>query len=42
MVEAESVLAYSDVKPEGVTFGKEYSDGESTTIDPSQFVNAIH
>lgn len=38
MVEAESVLAYSDVKPEGVVIGKEYSDGQSATIDPSAFM----
>jgi co-chaperonin GroES (HSP10) len=39
MVEAESILAYSDVKPEGVAFGKEYSDGEHATIDPGSFIN---
>ena len=38
MVEAESVLAFSDVKPEGVVIGKEYSDGKSATIDPSAFM----
>jgi co-chaperonin GroES (HSP10) len=38
MVESESVLAYSDVKPEGVVIGKEYGDGESATIDPSAFM----
>lgn len=42
MVEAESVLAYSDVKPEGVVIGKEYNDGESASFDPSQFASAIH
>ncbi len=40
MVEAESILAYSEEKPEGVTFGKEYSDGESASFDPSTFVRA--
>lgn len=40
MVEAESILAYSDVKPEGVQIGAEYSDGESATIDPGSFINA--
>lgn len=39
MIESESVLAYSDKKPDGVTFGKEYADGESATIDPGSFVN---
>lgn len=38
MVETESILMWSDKKPEGVNFGKEYSDGESASIDPSQFV----
>lgn len=40
MVEAESILAYSNTKPEGVTIGKEYSDGESASFDPSTFVRA--
>ena len=39
MVEAESILAYSDEKPEGVTIGAEYADGEHATVDPSSFVN---
>lgn len=38
MVEAESILAWSDKKPEGVQIGKEYNDGESATVDPSSFV----
>lgn len=38
MVEAESILAYSNVKPEGVIIGKEYSNGESASFDPSTFV----
>lgn len=38
MVEAESVLAYSDEKPSGVRIGSEYSDGEHATIDPSAFM----
>ena len=38
MIEAESVLAWSDIKPEGVSFGKEYNDGETATVDPSSFV----
>ena len=40
MVEAESILAYSDEKPEGVQIGAEYADGQAATIDPSSFVNA--
>jgi len=39
MVEAESILAYSETKPEGVQIGAEYKDGEHATIDPSSFVN---
>jgi co-chaperonin GroES (HSP10) len=39
MVEAESILAYSDEKPEGLSIGSEYSDGEHATVDPSAFVN---
>jgi len=38
MVEAESVLAYSDVKPNDVQIGAEYSDGEHATVDPTSFV----
>jgi co-chaperonin GroES (HSP10) len=38
MVEAESVLAYSDEKPSGITIGAEYSDGP-VDIDPSSFIN---
>lgn len=38
MVEAESVLAYSDEKPSDVYIGAEYSDGQAATIDPSSFV----
>jgi len=39
MVEAESILAYSKEKPEGVSIGAEYADGEHATIDPSAFIN---
>jgi len=39
MVEAESILAYSEIKPDDVQIGAEYSDGEHATIDPSSFVN---
>ena len=39
MIEAESILMWSNKKPEDVVIGKEYNDGESTTFDPSSFVN---
>jgi len=39
MIEAESILAYSDERPAGVQIGSEYNDGEHATIDPSAFVN---
>ena len=40
MVEAESILAWSNEQPEtGLRIGVEYSDGEHATIDPSKFVN---
>ena len=39
MVEAESILGYSDNKPNDVYIGAEYSDGEHATVDPSAFVN---
>ena len=39
MVEAESILAFSDEKPNGVRIGAEYNNGESATFDPSSFVN---
>ena len=38
MVEAESILAHSEEKPESVSIGAEYSDGEHATIDPSSFM----
>ena len=38
MVETESVLAYSEEKPESVSIGAEYNDGEHATIDPSAFM----
>ena len=37
MVEAESILAYSDEKPDAVNIGSEYNDNEHATIDPSAF-----
>ena len=39
MVEAESVLGFSDEKPDEVNIGAEYADGEHATVDPSAFVN---
>lgn len=39
MVEAESILAYSDEKPDGVSIGAEYTDGPAD-IDPSSFINS--
>ena len=38
MVETESILAYSNEKPNDVQIGSEYSDGEHATVDPSSFV----
>ena len=38
MVEAESILAYSDEKPSGLSIGAEYTDGSHATIDPSSFM----
>ena len=38
MVEEESILAYSDEKPDSVQIGAEYSDGEHATVDPSAFM----
>jgi co-chaperonin GroES (HSP10) len=38
MVETESILAYSDEKPDSVQIGAEFSDGEHATIDPSSFI----
>lgn len=39
MVESESVLAYSDEKPNDVQLGAEYNDGQAATIDPGSFMN---
>jgi len=38
MVEAESVLAMSNEKPDGITIGSEYSDGQGVDIRPEDFV----
>lgn len=39
MVEAESILAYSEEKPKDLQIGSEYGDGDHVTIDPSSFMN---
>ena len=40
MVEAESILAWSNEEPEtGLRIGAEYKDKAGVTIDPSSFVN---
>lgn len=39
MVESESVLAYSNEKPNDVQLGAEYNDGQAATIDPGSFMN---
>ena len=39
MIEAESILSWSDEKPSGVQLGNEYSDGQGVDIDPSLFTN---
>jgi len=38
MVEAESILAYSDEKPDDVFIGAEYDNGSSIDIRPDDFV----
>lgn len=38
MVEAESILAMSETKPDSVQIGTEYADGEHATVDPSSFI----
>lgn len=40
MVEAESILAYADEKPNDIYIGQEYSNGDSATIRPEDFVNS--
>ena len=40
MVEAESILAMSEEKPDDVQLGAEYADGEQATIDPGSFINS--
>jgi hypothetical protein len=38
MVEAESIIAYADEKPNDLYIGEEYSNGSSTTINPQDFI----
>ena len=38
MVETESILAYSNEKPNGLQIGAEYTDGQAATIDPGSFI----
>ena len=38
MVETESILAYSNEKPDSIQMGAEYADGEHATVDPSAFM----
>ena len=40
MVEAESVLAYSEEKPNDVYIGAEYGDGQGVDIRPDDFVRS--
>ena len=39
MAEAESILGYSQERPDGLQIGAEYADGEHATVDPSSFIN---
>jgi co-chaperonin GroES (HSP10) len=38
MVEAESILAYADERPNDTYLGEEFSNGSSTTIRPEDFL----
>jgi hypothetical protein len=38
MVEAESIIAYADEKPNDLYIGEEFSNGSSTTINPQDFI----
>jgi co-chaperonin GroES (HSP10) len=42
MVEAESILGYSNLKPDDVQIGAEYNDGQTASYDASQFAGAIN
>jgi len=39
MVETESVIGYSEEKPNDIYIGAEYNDGAHATIDPGSFIN---
>ena len=39
MVETESVIGYSEEKPNDIYIGAEYTDGAHATIDPGSFIN---
>lgn len=39
MAETESILGWSNEKPDLFQIGAEYGDGEHATIDPSSFIN---
>lgn len=39
MIEAESVLGYSNKSPDDVQIGQEYANGDSATFDPGSFIN---
>lgn len=39
MVESESVIGYSQEKPNDIYIGAEYTDGAHATVDPSSFIN---
>jgi co-chaperonin GroES (HSP10) len=40
MIDVDAILMWSDIKPDGVSIGKEYADGEGASFDPSTFVKA--
>jgi co-chaperonin GroES (HSP10) len=40
MIDVDAILIWSNTKPEGVTIGKEYSNGDGASFDPSTFVRA--
>lgn len=39
MIEAESILGYSNKRPDDVQIGQEYANGDSATFDPGSFIN---
>ena len=38
MIDDENILGWSEEKPNDITIGAEYGDGEHATVDPSSFV----